>query len=195
MSRSGFIPPYLLQQVAEAVSSGLLAEPDLRVACRHTMDLDAGFRAGRSAHRARTQAADPEQAGPEEPTALAWTVHTAGNTQTLPGDPVRDETDESPSGDVTVDEAWDGIRASLDMFREAFGRTSYDDAGARVSATVHYGQDYQNAFWDGTQLVFGDGDGRVFNRFTIAVDILAHELGHAVTEHTAGLVYRDQPAL
>jgi len=62
-----------------------------------------------------------------------------------------------------------------------------------VSLTVHYGQDYDNAFWDGTQLVFGDGDGRVFGRFTQPVDVLGHELTHAVTEHTAGLVYRDQP--
>ncbi|MBE1874383.1 protealysin inhibitor emfourin [Myceligenerans pegani] len=193
MSRSGFVPPYLLRHVAEAASSGPAPEPGLREACRHTLDLDAGFRDERSAHRLRTQAAEPEQPRPVETTGLAWTIHTAGNTQTLPGEPVRDETDGSPSGDLPVDEAWDGVRDTLDMLRDAFGRTSYDDAGARVSATVHYGQNYQNAFWDGRQLVFGDGDGQIFNRFTIAVDILAHELGHAVTEHTAGLVYRNQP--
>ena len=54
-------------------------------------------------------------------------------------------------------------------------------------ATVHYGRDYDNAFWDGTQLVFGDGDGEIFDRFTKPVDVLGHELTHAVTEHTAGL--------
>ncbi|GAA1865702.1 protealysin inhibitor emfourin [Myceligenerans crystallogenes] len=196
MSRSGFVPPYLLQQVAQAASSGLLPEPALGDASRHTLELDAGFRGGRSRHAARPQAAAPapEPApGQPEPAALAWTVHTANNTQNLPGEPVRDETAAEPSGDVTVDEAWDGVRASLEMFSEVFARTSYDGAGARVSSTVHYGRNYQNAFWDGTQLVFGDGDGRIFNRFTIAVDILAHELGHAVTEHTAGLVYRGQP--
>ena len=57
---------------------------------------------------------------------------------------------------------------------------------------MHYGRDYDNAFWDGTQLVFGDGDGEVFERFTRPVDVLAHEFAHAVTEHTAGLVYRGQ---
>ena len=62
----------------------------------------------------------------------------------------------------------------------------------RVSVTVHYGKDYDNAFWDGSQLVFGDGDGTVFERFTKSADVLAHEFGHAVTEHTTGLVYRDQ---
>lgn len=193
MSRSGFVPPYLLQQVAQAASSGLLPQPGLVDACRTTLDLDAGFRDVRTGHRVRAQAAEPEPAEPAGPAGLAWTVHSAGNTRNLPGEPVRDEQDEAPSGDLAVDEAWDGVRATLAMFWEAFGRTSYDDAGTRVPATVHYGQSYQNAFWDGTRLVFGDGDGRVFNRFTIAVDILAHELGHAVTEYTAGLVYRGQP--
>jgi Zn-dependent metalloprotease len=60
-------------------------------------------------------------------------------------------------------------------------------------ATVHYERNYDNAFWDGRQLVFGDGDGRVFGRFTRPVDVLAHELGHAVTEHSAGLLYNGQP--
>ena len=59
-------------------------------------------------------------------------------------------------------------------------------------ATVHYEQDYDNAFWDGTQLVFGDGDGEVFDRFTKPVDVLGHELTHAVTQYTAGLTYQGQ---
>ncbi len=96
------------------------------------------------------------------------------------------------SGDVAVDEASAGITATLEMFAEGLGRTSYDDAGAMVSITVHYGRDYDNAFWDGTQLVFGDGDGEIFERFTKPVDVLGHEFAHAVTESTAGLVYRGQ---
>jgi hypothetical protein len=61
-----------------------------------------------------------------------------------------------------------------------------------VLLTVHYGERYANAFWDGTHLVFGDGDGTVFRRFTRAADVLAHEFSHAVTEHTAALVYQGQ---
>ena len=59
-------------------------------------------------------------------------------------------------------------------------------------ATVHYEQDYDNAFWDGTQLVFGDGDGQVFDRFTKPIDVLGHELSHAVTQFTADLTYQGQ---
>jgi Zn-dependent metalloprotease len=57
---------------------------------------------------------------------------------------------------------------------------------------VHYGLDYDNAFWDGTQMVFGDGDGDLFNRFTIAIDVIGHELTHGVTEVEAALVYQGQ---
>ena len=59
-------------------------------------------------------------------------------------------------------------------------------------ATVHYEKNYDNAFWDGTQLVFGDGDGKVFDRFTKPIDVLGHELSHAVTQHTANLIYEGQ---
>ena len=62
-----------------------------------------------------------------------------------------------------------------------------------MSITVHYGRDYDNAFWDGTQLVFGDGDGQIFERFTKPMDVMAHEFTHGVTQFTVGLAYQDQP--
>ena len=129
--------------------------------------------------------------GSEVVDPASWTVHDAGSTTSLPGEAVRTAGD-AETGDVAVDEAASGISATLAMFAEALSRDSFDDAGAPVSLTVHYGSHYNNAFWDGTQLVFGDGDGRVFARFTKPVDVLAHEFSHAVVEHTAGLVYRGQ---
>jgi Zn-dependent metalloprotease len=118
-------------------------------------------------------------------------VHTAGNGTDLPGALVRGAGD-AESGDPAVDEAYVGVEASLALFSEVFGRSSYDDKGAPVIATVHYERDYDNAFWDGTQLVFGDGDGQVFDRFTKPVDVLGHELSHAVTQFTADLTYEGQ---
>jgi Zn-dependent metalloprotease len=167
-----FVPPYLLRRLAE-----------VDVAAASTLAIDEQVRAAReTGHR------------PPGPVAgvPAWTVSTADNTQDLPGRAVRVAVD-GESGDAAVDEAAAGLTASLALLSEAFGRDSYDDRGAPVSATVHYGHDYVNAFWDGDQLVFGDGDGRVFERFTKPVDVLGHELAHAVTEHAAGLLYRGQP--
>ncbi|WP_457205431.1 protealysin inhibitor emfourin [Nocardioides sp. P5_C9_2] len=175
-----FVPPWLLEQVG--ADDTLATDAALR--SRREQAADARRSAGPVADSAPA-------AGGAAADAPAWTVHTAGNAQRLPGTPVR--TPGTPaSGDVAVDEAAAGITATLQMWAEGLGRSSYDDAGAPVSLTVHYGRDYDNAFWDGTQLVFGDGDGEIFERFTKPVDVLGHEFAHAVTEHTAGLVYRGQ---
>jgi Zn-dependent metalloprotease len=98
-----------------------------------------------------------------------------------------------PSGDAAADEAYDGLGATFDLYWNVFQRNSLDDNGLDLTATVHYERDYDNAFWNGAQMVFGDGDGRFFNRFTIAVDVIGHELTHGVTQFTAALEYHDQP--
>ena len=61
-----------------------------------------------------------------------------------------------------------------------------------MDATVHYGAQYDNAFWNGNQMVYGDGDGRLFNRFTIAIDVIGHELTHGVVQYEAGLLYQGE---
>jgi len=173
-----FIPPWLLERIGR--------EPgDLDRSARRARELGADV-------RLRPTAAPP---GARTPTP-SWTVHDVQQGTRLPGVAVRsageDHPDPGDTGDPAVDEAAVGTVATLRMW-ESLGRSSYDDAGARVLVSVHYGRDYDNAFWDGEHLVFGDGDGEVFVRFTRAVDVLAHEFAHAVVEHTAGLVYRDQP--
>jgi Zn-dependent metalloprotease len=62
-----------------------------------------------------------------------------------------------------------------------------------LDSTVHYGQKYDNAFWNGSQMVYGDGDGKIFQRFTKCLDVIGHELTHGVTQYEAGLNYQDQP--
>jgi len=67
-----------------------------------------------------------------------------------------------------------------------------DNQGLPLLATVHFDANYDNAFWNGQQMVFGDGDGQLFNRFTISLDVIGHELTHGVTQTDAKLVYQDQ---
>jgi Zn-dependent metalloprotease len=171
MSQCRIIPPYLLEKIAQ---SELDADPT------HTLEIDARL-------RSRRTTATPPPAADGAP----FSVHTADNGTELPGRLVRAASDPE-SGDRAVDEAYAGVEASLALFEEIYGRRSYDDQGAPVIATVHYEQDYDNAFWDGTQLVFGDGDGKVFERFTKPVDVLGHEFSHAVTQFTANLTYEGQ---
>ena len=175
--RQCFVPPYLLRHLA-------VADPAFAAGYLRTLEVDARLRQARESHLPRPS---PTAADSEE----AWVVHSAENRENLPGRRVR-AAGEPATGDVAVDEAATGVEASLALAAD-LGRASFDGNGATVVATVHFGRDYVNAFWDGTQLVFGDGDGRIFERFTKPVDVIGHEFAHAVTEHTAGLVYRDQP--
>jgi len=175
-----FVPPYLLQRVARRAGT--------RHACasgRETLQVDDRL-------RARREARPPEMAAPTLPAASSRVVHSANNTETLPGEVVRSDGDPAV-GDLAVDEAFDSSGQVLDLFQTQFGRRSIDGRGGTVSITVHYGRDYDNAFWDGSQLVFGDGDGQIFERFTKPMDVMAHEFTHGVTQFTIGLAYQDQP--
>jgi len=98
-----------------------------------------------------------------------------------------------PGKDVAVNEAYDGAGATYDLYHDVFGRDSIDDRGMPLVSTVHYQRSYDNAFWDGAQMVYGDGDGKIFQRFTKAVDVIGHELTHGVTQYEASLDYADQP--
>ncbi len=125
------------------------------------------------------------------------TIYDAEYQTQLPGRPVRSEGDE-PTGDPAVDEAYEGSGDTFALYHEIYGRNSIDDQGLHLKSTVHYGQSYDNAFWNGKQMSYGDGDEdlpeeeRIFNRFTIALDIIAHELTHGVVQYEAGLIYQDQ---
>jgi len=114
--------------------------------------------------------------------ARSRTVYDAHNT-TVSGTLARSEGD-GATGDADVDGAYDGTGATYDYYASSFGRDSYDDAGAELISFVHYGVGYENAGWDGAEMIYGDG-------FAVN-DVTGHELTHAVTERTAVLEYADQ---
>jgi Zn-dependent metalloprotease len=182
----GIIPPYLLEHVAQHVEEQLAAR------VRASLLVDESHRAGRAGTRQRLLVQVPQdETHRDDGTGPSRSVHDAHGRQDLPGTIVRHE-GEPPSGDPAVDEAYDGLGATWSLYRQVYGRDSLDGAGLGLDATVHYGTDYDNAFWDGARMVFGDGDGVVFRRFTVAVDVIGHELTHGVTELTAALVYSGQ---
>ena len=77
----------------------------------------------------------------------------------------------------------------MEFYREVLGRKSIDNLGINLDANVNYGVSFDNAFWDGTRMVFGNGDNVIFQDFTNDVDVPGHELTHGVTQFTAGLLY------
>lgn len=180
------LPPHILRAIAQN------GTPQQRAMALDTLVTDQTIRALRVAQRMMVPAPQPRAAIPVEEGRKQRTLFTARNTQTLPGDVVRRE-GEPASGDQAVDEAYDGLGATFDFYWEMLDRNSIDDEGLALNATVHFGRQYDNAFWDGQRMVFGDGDGELFNRFTISLDVIGHELTHGITEDEARLVYLFQP--
>jgi Zn-dependent metalloprotease len=118
-------------------------------------------------------------------------VYDAHHKRTLPGKLVLDDR-KTGSTDIEANEAFDGSGATYDFYARVFLRNSIDDRGMPIVSTIHYGAKFDNAMWDGKQMIYGDGDGKLFHRFTIALDVIAHELTHGVTQHAAELKYLDQ---
>ncbi|ECG8590009.1 peptidase M4 family protein [Salmonella enterica subsp. salamae] len=171
------IPPYLLRRIIDNGSTQ--QQRCARLTLTHVQTLMANM---------PINALAPHTTHPGR---LERDIYDAQQTQTLPGLQVRHE-GQSSNGDIAVDEAYNYLGITHDFFWKIYHRDSLDNKGLVLTGTVHYGHDYQNAFWNGQQMVFGDGDGEIFNRFTIAIDVVAHELTHGVTETEAGLIYFEQ---
>jgi Zn-dependent metalloprotease len=110
----------------------------------------------------------------------------------LPGTLTRSEAT-PPVADEVVNAAHDHAKTVYDYMYGRFRRDSIDNAGMTIISTVHFAEGYNNAFWDGSQIVYGDGDGRFFAPLAQSLDVVAHELTHGITERTAGLYYSQQP--
>ncbi len=181
------VPPHMLEEIA---SRGTAAQRELAISTLKASEQMRGQRRALS-----------DFAGAVSRVAAVGgkerIVYDARNGSSLPGTPVRKEGD-GPSADVAVNEAYDGSGATFDLYKDIYNRNSIDNNGMRMDSTVHYRKGYDNAFWNGEQMVYGDGDedlpvsDRLFNRFTIAIDIIGHELTHGVTQFEAKLVYSYQ---
>ena len=182
-----FIPPHILKNIA---TKGTESQKTVAI---DTLKLSAEMRGKRQALADFSAAAFRVAAGGKD-----RIVYDAKNGSKLPGTIARKE-GEAASADVAVNEAYDGSGVTYDLFNDVYKRNSIDANGMRLDSTVHYQTGYDNAFWDGEQMVYGDGDEnlpveeRLFNRFTIALDVIGHELTHGVTQFEAKLMYSQQP--
>ncbi|AKZ55629.1 Extracellular metalloprotease [Streptomyces ambofaciens ATCC 23877] len=179
------VPPHVLDKLAQH------EDPVLAGPARRTLQRDAFERT----HRRLTTVIGAPTVTPRagaEPRKPHRTVFDARHGTDLPGRKVRGEGEE-PGKDATVNRAYAGLGATFDHFLKVYGRDSIDGDGLPLDATVHYDREYNNAFWNGEQMVFGDGDGEIFLDFTVSLDVIGHELAHGVTQHTANLTYYGQP--
>jgi Zn-dependent metalloprotease len=97
------------------------------------------------------------------------------------------------ANDITAKNVRSGVKQTWNFYNDIFKRNSIDNEGMALVNSIHYGKKYKNAMWNGRQMVYGDGDKIVFDSFTADIDIIAHELAHAVTQYTANFNYENQP--
>lgn len=168
----GIIPPHMTSHIAQQSDD------------QDSSEFDEQLRAARA-----------KPGGAAAATTIDRRVHTCNGSTRLPGTLIRAE-GQNPIGtrDTTrdPDECYDGFGATYNFFQTVLGRNGIDNKGARLVGSVHYSTKYNNAMWNGRQMIFGDGDGVIFNGFTDELDVIGHELGHGVTQYTANLAYQGE---
>ena len=190
MCRCSIIPQSVLKRFAD--------DPDLSSELRqqfsNSIEIDNHIRAARqeTALLTTVMARQNSLAGLVSavlaPTPLI-SVYDCKTTTALPGTPVSNP---GSSADPTAKRTFDQTTAVATFYNSIFGRNSVDTAGMTLISSIHYGVKYNNAFWSGTQMTYGDGDGAVFIDFTLGNDVMAHELTHGVTQYSLSLTYANE---
>jgi Zn-dependent metalloprotease len=173
---------------------------DLREAALSTVAASASLRTQRTALTEMVQLLGVQAArlGSLTPTSPQGDLNTVydvqnGSWDDLPGKRARGQHDK-PTSDAAVNEAFDNAGKTHGFYADVLKRNSVDDAGMELVSSVHFDNDFDNAFWNGAQMVYGDGSGRVLAKGSLTRDlcVVAHEITHGVVQFTAGLRYSKQ---
>jgi len=167
-----FIPPHIYDRMSEST------DPHVQHAAKRGIELTTQLRDQRQNPRPRTKS----------PQILHRKIYDAAAQTNIPGALIRAEAAKT-SADIAAEQAYEGAGIVWHFYKSIFHRDSIDNAGMTLDSTVHYGAGYNNAMWDGSQMIYGDGDGQLFHNFTAAIDVIGHELTHGVTQHATGLIY------
>jgi Zn-dependent metalloprotease len=171
-------PPHLLRKLLES------KDKEIRDSALRTLLASATIRGERNVRSLMLGLA---------PAAGRRTVYDCRRSTDLGSATVARSEDGPASADASVNRAFDGLGTTRQFYKEVLKRNSIDDEGLRLEAFVHFDRNLNNAFWDGSRMLFGDGDGQIFTDLTKSLDVIGHELAHGVTQYTAGLEYRAQP--
>jgi Zn-dependent metalloprotease len=185
---SCILPPDLLDRLARAEDEAI------RTAALDTLQFDHRFRLTRAEMASRlggrlSQPITFARIGGHPQRTIYDQQHSTNQT---PGKVARAE-GQAPVADLAVNQAYDGLGYTYDYYWTNFQRDSIDGQGLPMLGLVHYGQNYDNAFWDNVRdMFFGDGDGQILTQTTAGIDVVGHELTHGVTQHEANLTYSGQ---
>lgn len=187
-------PPDLLARLIEE------GDPEQRTAAMQTMAASASMRTQRSlVGRLSKELGQDVRAlaflQPPEEQGVRQAVHdlAGGGRSSLPGTRARGSGD-APVGDSAINDVFDATENSYEFYKDVYDRDSVDDHGMELVSSVHYSSNFDNAFWNGAQMAYGDGSGKIFQvgALTKSQSVIAHEITHAVTQFTAGLEYSKQ---
>lgn len=186
------IPPYMAAQLAnndKTDKASLISHVS-------SFSIDAQFRARRKTFTKLNEQGKQiltlsALKRPLKKVAVNREVYTANNKPVELGTLVRKE-GQAAVKDKDVNNVYDGAGYTWDFYYSMFQRNSVDNKGLKLIQTVHYGKKYDNAFWDGQQMIYGDGDDKIFGSFTGDIDIIGHELTHGVVQYECNLAYQDQ---
>ena len=160
-------------------------DDDTRMALRETYIETERLRGVREAYR-QVALRSPATGEPElAPHVPAQHVFDCLNRQNLPGRAVA-----KPAGVFKT--AFDTTAKVIEFYATVLGRNSVDNKGYDLASSLHYGKNYDNAFWNGQQMVYGDGDGKLFIQMVMSPDVIGHELTHGVTQNEAALRYEGE---
>ena len=174
-----YIPPFVLENLARAgIKNARLAI--------HQSELSREKRRGKLVEMEKFAGVTTAPAG-----TASRQVYDCQNKWQQRVKLVRGEGD-AVTSDAAVNDAYDYSGVVRDYFKGVLNRNSIDNLGLNLILNVHYGLNYMNAFWDGDEMTFGDGDGNIFVNFAKSLDVVAHELTHGVTQFTANLRYYSQ---
>lgn len=175
------------KDVLERLAGDKKLATELRRAARDSARLSDALRALRDQAGLLTQIAQQTDAHLVELAAAPKvTVYDCRQSQTLPGTPLAAA---KASKDATAKRTFVETSAVAKFYKTVFGRNSIDDAGMTMMSSIHFGRNYNNAMWNGSQMIYGDGDGKLFVDFTRGDDVIGHELTHGVTQHSLQLAY------
>ncbi|KAL4861682.1 hypothetical protein BDV12DRAFT_203763 [Aspergillus spectabilis] len=179
---SGFVQPQVLKKIADSPD----APEKARNAATRTLSVADSIHEQRAAATVSSLASAAPGKG-------SRSIYDCTKRKNLPGTLVRKE-GAPRTEDRNVNNVYDGFEIVRNFFSTVFGRNSIDNTGLNLIGSLHYGEDFNNAFWDPLQkqMIFGDGDGVLFDYLSDSLDVIAHELTHGVTQHTADLRYRNQ---
>jgi Zn-dependent metalloprotease len=183
------IPPYINEHLAKS------ADPATRARAISNLKTAATMRA----MRVMAQAMPTLMVSAAPAKRKNRLVYTSKKTDQLPGTLARSE-GQAKVTDKSVNEAYDFSGDTYDFYDQIFGRNSLDNNGMTLASSVHVAEPDENgkflpmnnAFWNGEQMAYGDGDGVVFQSFTGSLDVVGHELTHGVQSFTSNLEYRNQ---